>query len=75
MTEDVINNENLAQDPIRTEHGFRFGVAKVQAVAKTERGNYVISISTKRHGFLAVHVTPTGLMRIWTNGKRIHINK
>jgi hypothetical protein len=54
----------------RTLHGFAFGAAAVTADASDERGNAFVGVWTPR-AKLSVHVTPTGLLRIVLNGKRI----
>ena len=60
--------------PTRTPHGFAFGAAEVSAEASDERGNVWIGIDGKR-AKLAVHVTPSGMLRVWMNGMKVLTTK
>lgn len=53
----------------RTDHGFRFGAAKVECWMSDKRGN-VIGITTPRQQ-VEVFVTPTGLVRVFRGGKEL----
>jgi hypothetical protein len=56
--------------PKRTEHGFAFGAAEVSADAADDRGYAFIGVKTKR-ARISVHVTPSGLLRVWMNGMQV----
>lgn len=60
--------------PTRTPHGFAFGAADVSADASDERGNVWIGIAGKR-AKLTVHVTPSGMLRVWMNGMQVLTTK
>lgn len=60
--------------PTRTPHGFAFGAADVSADAGDERGNVWIGIAGKR-AKLTVHVTPSGMLRVWMNGMQVLTTK
>jgi len=61
-------------EPTRTPHGFAFGAADVSAGASDERGNVWICVKGKR-AKLTVHVTPSGLLRVWMNGMQVLTTK
>ena len=61
-------------DPTRTPHGFVFGAADVSADASDELGNVWIGIAGRR-AKLTVHVTPSGMLRVWMNGIQVLTTK
>lgn len=57
--------------PERTDCGFQFGAATVEAFASDKRrGIAVIGITTPKHKF-QITVTKTGKVRIYTNGMEV----
>ena len=63
-----------APQPKRSPHGFDFGIATVTAMTSDERGNAHIGIETPKAKII-VHVTPTGLLRVWVNGMQMAAKK
>lgn len=60
--------------PTRNAHGFVFGAADVSADASDERGNVWVGVTTKK-ARISVHVTPSGLLRVWMNGMQVLTTK
>lgn len=55
---------------IRTDHGFRFGAAVVQALCTLPRGVTVVRVLAGESA-LEVHTTKTGRMRVYCNGLEV----
>lgn len=56
--------------PKMTDSGFLFGPARVSASASDNGGNVWVGVASKRAS-ISVHVTPSGQLRVWKDGKKV----